>query len=166
MPISFDVYPGLGLFVTRYQGVVTDEQFRDAYARIRPANPNWLRLNEIADMRAMNSFAVAHSVLQKEAELTGRYLAEADAHVRCAFVAPEDLPFALSRVYGAHADFAGREEVHVFRDAESAVEWLGIPETGRQEIFASPKGGPSLERAGPASLSEMFRARLKLASKG
>ncbi len=165
MPISFDVYPGLGLFVTRFSGVVTDEQFRDAYARIRPASPDWLPLDEIADMRAMTSFSVAHSVLQKEAEFTGRCLAEADVHVRCAVVAPEDLPFALSRVYGAHADFAGREEVQVFRDSESAADWLGVPEKRREEIFSGPRDEPTAQTVGTGSIFEMGRARLGFASK-
>ncbi len=156
------------MFVTRYYGVVTDAQFRDAYARIRPENPGWMQFNEIADMRAMTSFAVEHSVLRNEAELTGRYLAEADVRVRCAVVAPEDLPFALSRVYGAHADFAGREEVHVFRDAGSAADWLCIPESRRDEIFASARAVPPATRsaAGAVSLLRMFRTTLGLASKG
>ena len=170
MPIAFDVYTDLGLFVTRYLGKVTDEEFRAAYARIRPANAGWRSLDEIADMRAMSHFAVDHGVLRAEAEITGGFLAMHDLNVRCAVVAPEDLPFALSRVYGAHADFAGREEVQVFRDPDSAADWLGVPATTRQKVFASrhtedvPQARPVTARA-PSTLIGFFRATLGLPSK-
>jgi len=169
-PITFDVFLDLGLFVTRYRGTVSDADFRGTYARIRPSNPAWLRLDELADMRAMTRFAVAHTTLRSEAELAGRYLAEADVHVRCAVVAPEDLPFALSRVYGAHADFAGQEDVNVFRDRDSAGDWLGVPDWRRPEVFAGSPVPPPAKRGATTRYARfslrIFRSPLRLASKG
>jgi hypothetical protein len=57
------------------------------------------------------------------------------ASTRLAIVAPEDLYFALGRMYQAYRELnsSSTRKVEVFRNRESALRWLGIsaepPET-------------------------------------
>lgn len=54
-----------------------------------------------------------------------QYLAPFAARVRgrCAVVAPTDVLYGLSRMAGTYAEMTGID-AQVFRDAESALEWL------------------------------------------
>jgi len=44
---------------------------------------------------------------------------------KTAVIAPEDLPFGISRIYEAHS-YDSPETVKVLRDLNKAFEWLGI----------------------------------------
>ena len=127
MPVFIDICAELGVFVTRYSGVVDAHEFVDAYLSIRNDGSAFAAFDELADMSRLEDFNVPPVVLRDEAERAAGVLRRIGRTVRCAVIAPEDKSFGLSRIYSAQAGYLGQEDVTVCRNKTEAIDWIGLP---------------------------------------
>ncbi len=87
-----------------------------------PACPNPVAL--LVDVTASESLGTREpQEIRQVAEYLGPYAKRIGG--RCAIVASRDLHFGLSRMGSAYTEGVGVETA-VFRDASSALEWLGV----------------------------------------
>ncbi len=135
MPVSIDICSELGVFVTRYSGVVDASEFVDAYRSIRSDGSVYAAFDEVADMSDLEDFNVPPMVLREEAERAAGVLRRIGKTVRCAVIAPEDKSYGLSRIYSAQAGYLGQEDVTVCRDKTEAIDWIGLPSDSEARLL-------------------------------
>jgi hypothetical protein len=59
---------------------------------------------------------------------------------RRAFVVVADLHFGLARMFEVYRDDAGEQNVGVFRDVDSAMQWVGVASLPEPEAFPRLRG--------------------------
>lgn len=135
MPITFTTHKDDGLFITRYTGCVTESDFLDVYRAIRAESDRTGVLNEVADVRSIESIDIRPEVFRALAEQTQAYLEERSLRAFSAVLAPRDVVFGLSRTYGTYADLEGLESSRVFRNVADIAEWIGIDPVRLSELL-------------------------------
>ena len=73
MPISYRIHANLGLLVTRYVEVVTDDEFIETYQSILD-DPGFRHgFNEIADLQELQKFAVTANAFKHVSALVTKF---------------------------------------------------------------------------------------------
>lgn len=125
MPCSFEVRRDLGLVVTRFHGRISDEDFVGLYTALLASGSGFEPgLGEVADLRAAQ-FAVSPAALRRVNDMTRAWMGGARGRYRTVIIAPDDIAYGLSRLYGGISQ-PGPEEVQVFRSLPAAAEALDM----------------------------------------
>ena len=135
MPLEFKIHRDHNLMVTRFWGVVTDEELLDAW-REGFANPEYeLGTDKLTDMSDVTEFRVGFDALRQLAELVAKKYANSDQTFRSAIIAPDDDCFGSARAYEVFRSDSPNQ-LQVFREADQALEWLEFPELTLRELLA------------------------------
>jgi len=124
MPLHFSTEPSLTYFVTRFVGHVDDGQLFDYYGKVysrpelNPMKDEFVDLSE-ADMAGVTTLGL-EELSRRISTIFSNMGVES---VKTAIYSPNDIPFALGRVYQAWTEISP-ELVAVFRDDEEAIAWL------------------------------------------
>lgn len=135
MPGDYTFRKDIGFVLTRFWGVVTDEDFTGAYKALLSDAQFEPGMAEISDLRLVTSSRVSAVALNQVAAMTKSKLVSANASGRTVIVAPRTLPFGLSRMYEGLAA-AGPQEVRVFRTLEGAAGSLSLAPQELERILA------------------------------
>jgi len=128
MAILFTVNESHGLFLSSWLGAMSDADLIPAYERLFATEGYKPGFNEICDCREADFAGVTSAGMRQLATMIGNYLSGRCEEFKTAVVAPEDLPFGMARVYGALTDQSS-ENVRVFRELKTALEWIGVDES-------------------------------------
>ena len=141
MPTAFEIDVARRLVVCRCWGVLTSEDLVKHY-RALGADPAFdPTFSQLGDLREVTAYDVDTRVLSSQA-LVATFAPSA----RRALVAPSDVGFGLSRMYGSYAQSAS-QNLQVFRAMREAEQWLGLrvrSDDGAppRESAAAPDGMP------------------------
>lgn len=126
MPITTRYLRDHDLYVTTWIGGIDPSEVGVVFGQVS-AHPWWRpELDHIADLRRADFSRITPQDLKRlRIEVSGQR-GEAPHRFRTAVIAPGDLTFGISRMYGLDEPDSP-EEVRVFRTAEEAVSWLGVP---------------------------------------
>lgn len=138
MTCQFEVRRDLGFVITRFEGRISDEEFLGLYTALLAEGSGFEPgLGEVADLRRAH-FAVSTDVLRRVSEMTRSRMAGFPGSYRTVIIAPADVAFGLSRLYGAIAT-PGPEEVLVFRGVAAAAEALGLAAAVLEDALRPPE---------------------------
>lgn len=125
MPIHFRFKPEHRLVISVWSDKVGATEAGDAYRKAMHS-PDWVGgFDEIADVRNADLSALTASVFMEVGQLTEELVPEGEVQ-RTAVIATEDFAYGMSRMY-QQLNAETREAVKVFRTAEEAATWLGVP---------------------------------------
>ena len=127
MPITYHFKPDAKLVILVHVGVVPDDEFLSSYRALFEDARYDKSFNKLVDLRRADSTARSPEALRQFADFVRQQFAGSEEGPKVAVVAPEDISFGLARMYGALSDAVPWKFV-VFRDAEAALSWLGLPE--------------------------------------
>ena len=122
MPIDYEIDPARNLLHSVFNGVVSPDDILAFYCEISRQEHFHESCRQLADFHGVESpewtAADMKRVLEDDPFGPG---------ARRAFVGPQDLVFALARMFSAYAATSGRGgEVGVFRTLREAEDWLGL----------------------------------------
>ena len=120
MPATYEVDLALRLVRTREWGVLTDEDLRQLYEKIRSDPAFDPTFRQLCDLRAVTQITTSVDTL--------RSLAQTQVFspgVRRAFVVGRAVDFGLARLFQAYSEVEG-QTVEVFREMNDAEAWLGL----------------------------------------
>jgi len=126
MPIHFDFMTDYNLVVCRQVGNIDDQEFLGAYRSLFESGRFDPTMDLVVDLRRADSSNRSQEAIQEFAGYLKKWMQKTDKRSRVAVIAPRDVSFGLARMYEAYADSA-HKDFTVFRDEDTAVEWLGIP---------------------------------------
>ena len=122
MPSDFMIDSARGVVFSKGWGVFTPEDYFDHLARLQ-SDPRFdPRFHQVVDCRAITVMALTSKQVAELADRTGFAVQS-----RRAFVVSTDLQYGLSRVFAAHREMGGGQDVGVFRTMEDALAWLNLP---------------------------------------
>jgi hypothetical protein len=124
MPTSFDIDVPRRLVICQCWGVLTSDELVSHYRALRSDPAFEPTFSQLADLREVTAFDVDTRVLSAQALVT-----TFAPTARRALVAPTDVGYALSFVYGRYAQSA-EKHLQVFRVMRDAEEWLGLRARG------------------------------------
>jgi hypothetical protein len=127
MPITVHIRPDDRLVVLAHAGPVQDDEFLSSYRTLFDDARYDKSFNVLVDLRRAESAVRSPEVLRDLAEFVKPRFENTQAIPMVAVVAPEDISFGLARMYEAFSDPVSWE-FKVFRSAEEALLWLGLPE--------------------------------------
>lgn len=127
MPITYELRPDDRVVVFVHSGTVPDDEFISFYKTFFENTQFDKSFNLLVDLRQTDSSIRSTEALQQFAEYILQHYANIADRPKIAVVAPEDIAFGLARMYEAFSGLVPWEFV-VFRTAESALAWLGLPE--------------------------------------
>ena len=128
-PITFEVDHAHRIRRAIYRGVITEPILLGAYEELI-SDPGYdLTLNDLVDMRAVSRLEVGPDAVRQLVDLFAH--PGAGATNRCAIVAATDHIFGMARMYELLSSNS-TEQIHVFRDIESAEQWLRAAGTSLQ----------------------------------
>ena len=121
MPISYEIDSDARLVRGRQYGVVVEDDLR-SHVETLWSDPRFRAdLDELHDLSEVMAFEVSSEYIRSLAKQVNCLFSK-NASVRVAFVAPSDLLFGLTRMYGLlRAD--SQDEIRVFRKLADAKEW-------------------------------------------
>jgi hypothetical protein len=122
VPVTYAIDPNQKLVITRCWGAVTEDEVHDHNRRLRtdPAfNPGY---RQLADMTGLTEILVSTKMIN-ETSIDQFF----NPGTPRAFVASTDAVFGLARKFALQAEAVG-QTIQVFRDLESAENWLGLPD--------------------------------------
>jgi hypothetical protein len=118
MPVTYRIVPELRLVLSTWEGAVTLEDGRRHNESLR-ADPEFdPSMRQLSDARRARSAVSADGVRG-----LARHSAFGPSSRRAILVADDDA-YAVSRMYAAQANKAGR--VRIFRDLRDALAWLEV----------------------------------------
>jgi hypothetical protein len=131
MPADFYIEPDLGMVFSKATGLFTFADAVDHMDRLT-ANPDFRpEFNQLIDFREASGTTLSsddvRTLAQRQIFSNGS---------RRAFVAPEDLEFGLSRVFGTYREFQGEPGIRVFRDMKEALSWLSLSTEPDPSMFS------------------------------
>lgn len=136
MPTAFEIDVPRRLVICRCWGVLTSDELVSHYRALRSDPAFDPGFSQIADLREVTAFDVDTRVLSSRTLVT-----TFAPTARRALVAPTDVGYALSFVYGRYAQSA-EKNVQVFRVMRDAEQWLGLrmraDAPGRAKDSAAP----------------------------
>jgi hypothetical protein len=115
------------LVILGHVGSVSDDEFLSSYREFFNDARYDRSFNVLVDLRRADSSARGPEALRDFAGFVGRQFADTKTEPKVAVVAPQDISFGLARMYEAFSDTVPLE-FKVFRGAEAALSWLGLPE--------------------------------------
>jgi hypothetical protein len=121
MPTSYSIDRARGLVISRFWGVLTDEQVR-GHRQSLAADPDFdTSFHHLSDMRELIVAAVSDAVV---AEVARESVFRRGA--RRAFVLDEKqyLRSGLERLFREYAEQAPGQQIKVFHDLEEAERWV------------------------------------------
>ncbi|MBN2318152.1 MAG: hypothetical protein JXR49_03710 [Acidobacteria bacterium] len=127
MPVFFDFKPEYNLVVCRQVGTVDDEEFLASYHSLFEGDRFDPSMALVVDLRRADSSKRSREAIQAFARYWKEWMQKTGKKSRVAVIAPKDVSFGLARMYEAYAESANISFT-VFREADAALEWLGIPE--------------------------------------
>ena len=137
MGITYTVHRERRLFVTRFQGEISDAELILGY-QILVADPRVQPgFNELADMSGEWTPDFTSIGMHRVHKIAEDFLADCPGGMRTAVVATRPLPFGLARMYELSNDESA-ESVKVFSDASRALEWLGLGSIQLAELHKDP----------------------------
>ncbi len=125
MPITYRIDLELGAVFTTITGVLTDEEMirhKEQLVKDPDFRPD---LKQLSDVRGIESLDVTPEGVRHFAVMDKEHASRLGEH-RLAIVASEDAVFGTARMYQMFTE-QNVEHVQVFRDMETAREWLGLP---------------------------------------
>jgi hypothetical protein len=125
MPIYYFIREDHSVILSIHIGVVSDEEFTASYNALYEDAQFSTEYRWLVDLSAAESGVRSVAAIQTMVTLVQKWY-EGGPIPRTAVIAPRDLSFGLARMYGALSDSVP-DETLVFRDAQKATEWLGIP---------------------------------------
>lgn len=115
------------MVIFSHVGVVTNDEFLSFYKALYEDNRFDKSFNALVDLRQAESVVRSAGALNIFAEFVQQQYVNTTARPKVAVVAPKDVSFGLARMYEAFSDTVHWEFV-VFRAADAALAWLGLPE--------------------------------------
>ena len=127
MPIEYRIFPERRLVVARGFGTVTNEDVF-GYQREAWSSPEVAGFDELVDMTRVQEIAVPSAERLQELVTVSASMDRAPGGAKFAIVAPQDLAFALGRMYEAYRQLDSRSTkiVEVFRTMAEALAFLGV----------------------------------------
>ena len=120
MPATYSIDTERKLVISRAWGVMTSADVREHRRALR-SDPLFDRsYRELVDMSGITEDLVDLGAKQEMSQ--DQLFAPG---VRRAWVAPDDYPFAMARMYATAAEKRG-QAIGVFRSRKEAEEWLGL----------------------------------------
>jgi hypothetical protein len=122
VPVTYTIDPNQKLVITRLWGAVTDDEVHDHNRRLRTDpvfNPGY---RQLADMTGLTEILVSTKLIDETS--VDQFFNPGTPR---AFVASADAVFGLARKFALQAEAVG-QTIQVFRDLESAENWLGLPD--------------------------------------
>jgi len=120
MPISYTIDPINRLVTTRLWGVSTEDEVRRHNMQLRTDpefNPDY---RQLADMTELTESRVSVNMINEQS--ADQFFNPGTPR---AFVAPIDAVFGIARKFALQSEAHG-QTIQVFRDMESAKQWLGL----------------------------------------
>ena len=125
MPIQYQIKPDEKLVILVHIGTVNDDEFLSFYKALYE-NPQFdISYNQLVDLRKTESSVRSTAALREFANIAEQYYSDVSAQPKIAVVAPEDISFGLARMYEVFSDSVPWK-FSVFRDIDTALEWLGV----------------------------------------
>ncbi len=137
MPLSYKIHADLGLIVTRYVGVVTTDEFVEMFQSIMGDPEHRHGFSVLADLQELEDFKASGDALRRASELIRRFYGGRSESMRTAAIAPRDSVYGLARMYSAYTD-PDSEKVNVFRDADEAMQSLGLEPVSLADLHGEP----------------------------
>jgi len=128
MGISFKIFEEYGFFLSSWVGSISDSDLLSSYKQLFENEKFKPGFHEIVDMRNAEMDRVTSDGMGRLASMVERNLSGKCEGFKTAVIAPENLPFGLSRVYEAVSS-QSPEDVMVFRELNSALKWIGVDES-------------------------------------
>ena len=120
MPAEYELDLALGLVRTKEWGVLTEDDLRELYERIRSDPAFDPSFRQLCDLREVTKITTTAEAL--------RFLAQSRVFSpgsRRAFVVGRAVDLGLARMFQAYSEVAG-QTVEVFREMDEAKVWLGL----------------------------------------
>ena len=127
-PITFEIFPEQGFYISRWVGRVDDEAMARAYRRLFEIEAWRPGLDEVVDAREADVRLVSAEGVRTLSKIIESHLVSLEAEdvsFRTAAVFGNDLGFGLARLYEM-VSVDSPETVRVFREMAAAREWLGL----------------------------------------
>lgn len=133
MPITYHLKPDERLVILVHTGIVTDDEFMSFYKALFEGTQFDESFNLLVDLRQAESSVRSAATLDEFANFIRRQYGSTTERPKVAVVAPEDISFGLARMYEV---FSGDVswEFEVFRTADTALAWLGLPESMMNDL--------------------------------
>lgn len=143
MPAAFTIDPSRRLVLSRGWGVLTDRELV-AHVHALSADPRFRPdLHQLVDFLGVTDVRVTASGVR---EMTG--LNPFGAGARRALAVSSDVAYGMARMYQIMRSDAA-DVVEIFRDIDSALEWLGVAEA-KAELLRTLSELPPLPVTGPS----------------
>ncbi len=127
MPITYQLKPDERVVILVHVGAVSDAEFLSFYRALYNNKIFDNSFNLLVDLRKTESSVRSSTALNELASFMGRQYENTTVRPKVAVVAPEDISFGLARMYETFSGDVPWEFV-VFRAADAALAWLGLPE--------------------------------------
>ncbi|MBN2003944.1 MAG: hypothetical protein JXA21_11370 [Anaerolineae bacterium] len=127
MAIKYRIDQMMSIVYVNLTGEVSDAEFTNAIEMLLHDPKYCPGIDSMIDFRAIERFDVSPQTIHQALAIVSNTLDDYPYPWRMAIVAPSSHVYGISRVYQILRE-GSMEEVGVFRDAESAREWLGLPE--------------------------------------
>src|SRR4030095_14566446 len=121
MSVRIEIREAERLRVVVVDGAIGDDDVYETFSTLWLAPDYDRTLDELVDLRGLSGAGVTSSAVRRLGETSVQVHRGAPA-VRVAIVAPDNLAYGLSRMYGAFAEESGSEH-RVFRSVEEAMAW-------------------------------------------
>jgi hypothetical protein len=125
MPIYYFIREDHSVILSIHIGVVSDEELITSYSVIYKDARFSTKYRWLVDLSAAESRVRSITALHTMVTVSQEPY-EGVSTPRAAVIAPRDISFGLARMYEGLSRPVPKE-LRVFRDAQEAVEWLGIP---------------------------------------
>jgi hypothetical protein len=124
MPATFEIDAARRLVVSRAWGVLEDADLAATQAGVRADARFDAGFSQIFDFTAVTEVRLTGATLIGLSR-TSPFAIDA----RRAVVVSSDVAFGMARMYALASD-RGAESFQIFRDMESALQWLGVENAG------------------------------------
>ena len=131
MPVIFDFKSEHNLVICRHFGTVDDKEFLNSYRSLFESGRFDPSMDLVVDLRRADSSKRSQEAIREFAEYLKRWMQKTEKKSRVVVIAPRDVSFGLARMYEAYSESA-HIDFTVFREADAALESLGIPEDALQ----------------------------------
>lgn len=142
MPITSLFKQTEKLVVVVHVGVILDDEFLLYYQNLFQDDRFDKSHNLLVDLRRADSAIRTPEALREFAGIASAHYAGAETSTKVAVVASQDVSFGLARMYEVFSNKVPWEFV-VFRSADAALAWLGLPEDLAIDIDESSQASGS-----------------------
>ncbi len=128
MPIKHSINKEHQLIVSVHVGTIPDEEFLRSYDNLFEDAAFNEHYNLLIDLRRATSGERSTAALRSLSSAVGHRYRKAETAPKTAIIAPTDISYGLGRMYQSFVDTVPGEVV-IFRAADAALAWLGVPST-------------------------------------